>query len=73
MKAPLLHRMDEVALLKDLPEHGLRFGETGVVIQTTPNGLCDIEFVNEGGESIILKEFPKEELVLVRHRRDLMS
>jgi hypothetical protein len=72
MKAPPLHHMDEVALLKDLPEKGLRYGETGVVIQSDRNGLYDIEFLNEAGESLILKGFPKEDLVLVRHRRDLI-
>jgi len=41
--------LDEVVLNKDLPEHGLRKGDLGVVVQVyEPDGI-EVEFVRVSG------------------------
>lgn len=70
MKAPPLHPMDEVALQKDLPEYQLRYGDVGVIIKAFRDGTYDIEFENSLGNLVVLNQFPKEELLLVRNSRN---
>jgi hypothetical protein len=43
--------LDTVVLARDLPEHGLRQGDLGAVVQTyEPDGL-DVEFVTASGRT----------------------
>jgi len=43
--------LDNVVLAKDLPEHGLRAGDLGAVVETySPDGL-EVEFVTASGQT----------------------
>lgn len=41
--------LETVVLIRDIPEHGLRRGDLGAIVETyAPNGL-DVEFVTASG------------------------
>lgn len=43
--------LETVVLIRDIPEHGLRLGDLGAIVETyTPNGL-DVEFVTASGRT----------------------
>lgn len=45
------HTLDTVVLARDLPEHGLRAGDLGAVVETyAPDGL-EVEFVTASGRT----------------------
>jgi len=51
-----LHNLDTVVLQRDLPEHGLRQGDLGAVVQVyEPDGL-EVEFVRASGRTQALVE-----------------
>ena len=60
----LIHKT--VALLQDLPEHGLRTGDIGAVVDESPDRKwCQVEFVTVGGDTIALESLPVSILRLV--------
>jgi hypothetical protein len=44
--------LDCVVLKRDLPEHGLRDGDVGTVVETYPNGGLEVEFVTATGSTV---------------------
>jgi Domain of unknown function (DUF4926) len=49
----MIRELEQVALTADLPEHHLRRGDVGTVVDITPNGKqYTLEFVNFDGETI---------------------
>ena len=48
----MIHKpLDTIVLKRDLPEHGLRKGDLGVVVETyDPDGI-EVEFVTPSGET----------------------
>jgi hypothetical protein len=68
------HELDVVVLDRDLPDHGLRKGDLGAVVQVyEPDGL-EVEFVTASGRTQALvtlkagdvREVRDEDLVAVR-------
>jgi hypothetical protein len=43
--------LDTVALLEDLPKHGLRRGEVGTVVHLFRDGAFEVEFSDEDGQA----------------------
>lgn len=43
--------LDAVAVIEDLPEHGLRRGEVGTVVDAWKDGAFEVEFSDESGEA----------------------
>ena len=64
MTLPLL--LAPVALLVDIPEHGLTRGETGTVVEYLgANEAVLVEFADEGGETYAMVDlFPDQVVVL---------
>ena len=59
----------EVALLEDLPSHGLVQGQVGRVTAETEAGIFQVEFVQADGTSCTTGTLRAEQLLsLVRHR-----
>jgi hypothetical protein len=53
MREPI-HDLDVVALLQDLPEHGLPAGQTGTVLLTHNNGEAfEVEFILRPHKSVV--------------------
>jgi len=45
---------DTVVLVRDVPEHGLRAGDLGAVVETFPPDAVEIEFVTASGRTTAL-------------------
>lgn len=43
--------LDPVAVVEDLPEHGLRRGEVGTVVDVWKDGALEVEFSDNSGEA----------------------
>ena len=43
--------LDPVAVTEDLPDHGLRRGEVGTVVEIWKDGAYEVEFSDETGEA----------------------
>jgi Domain of unknown function (DUF4926) len=46
--------LDTVVLVRDVPEHGLRTGDLGAVVEIHPPDTCDVEFVAASGRTFAL-------------------
>jgi hypothetical protein len=46
--------LDTVVLVRDVPEHGLRAGDLGAVVETYPPDGLDVEFVTASGRTTAL-------------------
>lgn len=44
-----IHELDSVVLERDLPEHGLRKGDLGAVVQVYAPDAFEVEFVRASG------------------------
>ena len=66
--------LDAVVLDRDLPEHGLRKGDLGAVVQVYEPDVLEVEFVKASGrpQALValqdsdLRELDDEDLVTVR-------
>lgn len=41
-----IHSLDVVALTDDIPEHGLRRGQVGTVVESLSSDMFEIEFID---------------------------
>jgi len=46
--------LDTVVLVRDVPEHGLRSGDLGAVVQHHPPDTLEVEFVTASGRTTAL-------------------
>ena len=46
--------LDTVVLARDLPEHGLRAGDLGAIVEVHPSDEFDVEFVTASGRTSAL-------------------
>ncbi len=46
--------LETVVLLREVPEHGLRAGDLGAVVETYPPDGIDVEFVTASGRTTAL-------------------
>ena len=54
--------LDVVLLKHDLPEHGLRQGAVGTVVEVYDNGEGEVEFANDDGETLGLATLLPDQL-----------
>jgi hypothetical protein len=45
---------DVVALLRDIPSHGLRRGQVGTVVERYKSGRFEVEFSDQSGETFAM-------------------
>jgi hypothetical protein len=62
--------LDVVALTEDAPEHGLRRGEVGTVIDQWKDGVFEVEFSDDSGEAYAFAAVPAEKLMKLYFRKD---
>ena len=55
--------LDTVVLNRDLPQHGLRAGDVGAVVDLYGRGGVEVEFVQPSGETKALVTFTTMEIV----------
>lgn len=64
--------LDTVVLDRDLPEHGLRKGDLGAVVQVYEPGALEVEFVTASGRTQALVTLEEGDVRPVRDE-DLIS
>ena len=58
---------DVVDVIVDIPERGLRAGMQGTIVECHPNDAYEVEFTNEGGETVdFLALYPAQFIVVWR-------
>jgi hypothetical protein len=63
------HRLDVVALLSDLPEHGLVRGQVGTVVEIF-DGAYEVEFSDDSGKTYAELALEPDQLLVLHHRRE---
>jgi hypothetical protein len=59
--------LDVVALLSDVPTHGLLRGQVGTVVESL-EGAYEVEFSDEEGKTYAELALPPNQLLVLRHR-----
>ena len=62
-----LELLAEVALLRDLPEHGLARGQVGTVVELLSPEAVEVEFSDNQGRTYATAALKLEDLVRLRH------
>ena len=62
--------LDVVAVTEDIPEHGLRRGEVGTVVEHWKDGAYEVEFSDDSGEAYAFAALPGEQLMKLHFRKD---
>ena len=60
-------QLSVVALLEDLPTHGLVRGQVGTVVEQLAPGVCEVEFSDDDGKSYASIGVPTAQLLVLRH------
>ncbi|MDR3793275.1 MAG: DUF4926 domain-containing protein [Terracidiphilus sp.] len=66
---PQLELLAEVALLRDLPQHGLVRGQVGTVVELLAPNAAEVEFVDDEGRTYATAALATEDLVRLHHAR----
>jgi len=61
--------LDVVALTINLPEHNLRRGEIGTVVECYPDDAFEVEFVAQDGYAYALVTLRADQLIPLRQKR----
>ncbi len=56
-----------VALLEDLPEHGLVRGQVGTVVERWAPGVFEVEFSDDQGRTYAMVSLKAEQLMRLHH------
>jgi len=64
-----LELLAEVALLRNLPEHGLVRGQVGTVVELLSPHAAEVEFVDDEGRTYATAALAAEDLVRLHHAR----
>lgn len=59
--------LDVVALLGNLPEHKLRRGQVGTVVEVYDPDHCEVEFSDSHGHTYAMLALPIQQLILLHH------
>lgn len=62
--------LDVVALTEHVPEHALRRGEVGTVVDQWKDGVFEVEFSDDTGEAYAFAAVPAEKLMKLYFRKD---
>ncbi len=61
--------LDVVAVTEDVPEHGLRRGEVGTVVERWKDGAFEVEFSDDTGEAYAFVALESAQLIPLYHRK----
>ena len=56
-----------VALLEDLPEHGLVRGQVGTVVERWTPGVYEVEFCDDNGRAYAMVALTADQLIQLHH------
>jgi Domain of unknown function (DUF4926) len=58
-----------VAVTEDIPEHGLRRGEVGTVVERWKDGAYEVEFSDDTGEAYAFVALRADQLIPLYYRK----
>jgi hypothetical protein len=61
--------LDVVAVTEDIPEHGLRRGEVGTVVERWKDGAYEVEFSDDTGEAYAFVALQANQLIPLYYRK----
>lgn len=73
MKKQALKLLDTVAILKDVPERNVVFGQVGTVTEKLSEDVFEIEFANKFGETIAEFAVKIEDLILLHYEMEYVK
>ena len=56
-----------VALLEDLPEHGLVRGQVGTVVESWAPGVYEVEFADENGKTFAMTALKPDQMIRLHY------
>jgi hypothetical protein len=62
-----LELLSEVAVLQDLPQHGLIRGQVGTVVEVLSPSVAEVEFCDDQGRTYAMAALKSEELIRLHH------
>lgn len=62
-----IEMLSVVALLQDLPEHGLVRGQVGTVVEDLAPGVYEIEFCDDDGRTYAMASLKADQLMRLHH------
>jgi Domain of unknown function (DUF4926) len=62
-----IQMLSVVALLQDLPEHGLIRGQVGTVVEAVAPGVYEVEFCDDSGRTYAMTSLRDEQLMRLHH------
>jgi hypothetical protein len=57
-----------VAVLRDLPEHGLIRGQVGTIVELLDPSVAEVEFTDDQGRTYAMVALRAEEMIRLHHR-----
>ncbi|MCZ6699952.1 MAG: DUF4926 domain-containing protein [Planctomycetota bacterium] len=64
-----IQKLDAVALLDDLPDHGLVRGQVGTVVEPLATDSFEVEFSDDEGKTYAMLALHADQLMVLHHRR----
>jgi hypothetical protein len=65
--------LDVVALLDDLPDHGLRRGQVGTVVEELAPDVLEVEFSDDNGRTYALLALRSSQLIVLYYEPALAA
>ena len=59
--------LDVVALLEDVPDHGLQRGQVGTVVEELAPGAFEVEFVDDAGRTYGQAALRAQQVIVLRY------
>ena len=69
--APTL--LNVVALLEDLPAHGLRRGQVGTIVEELASNVFEVEFSDDNGRTYALLALHSDQLIVLHDEPELAA
>lgn len=64
-----LELLSVVALLEDVPEHGLARGQVGTVVELLSPSVVEVEFSDDQGRAYAMAALRSDQLMRLHHRQ----
>ena len=65
--------LDVVALLEDIPNHGLRRGQVGTVVEELAPGVFEVEFSDDTGRTYALLALCSGQMIVLHYEPALAA
>ncbi|NCC33466.1 MAG: DUF4926 domain-containing protein [Chloroflexia bacterium] len=65
--------LDVVALLEDVPDHGLRRGQVGTVVEELAPNVFEVDFSDDDGRTYALLALRANQLIVLRYEPALAA